>query len=488
MLDTNDVIKLPRKDKRKMEKTCTLRELIEPKLAYSYCGTAVERLSIADAFINACEEIVYVKKSRSTVANLSPDTVTVTFDTEVSPTVYRMNFETALSRKALKATRYDNLSFAPREIVQFCSKKRKRANLREVSQRYVNENKAYTLTVMLFYIIFGCHPFKGASYYSAAVADREYDLRYFSEPRKFVFDPTYYGEEKIEGYHNSPYDFWSKLSDDQRSFFTDGLLGEPRYLADVINDWKTYLAPRPVTLKALCGENVSACFYAKDYALISTDPAIRRNSAQCFNLRKDLHEKCKECPLSDKAFVTVTALDVKVTVTNAELGRSATESEERSFLLLTGDKLTGKDLDPENGGDETVFDVIPTKTVGVLGFKYLGRAPICIEDAGGNGKTVTADNPRFKVAVHDKIYVTDSVTLEITDCTSTMTRRAAAAPAPNTVTDTANNEGNDTEAANDDSADAKPDTNTNTDTDTGNGNVVNSDNGNDNDQLSGETK
>ena len=63
-----------------MEKTCTLRELVEAKAAASYFATALDRIAIAKAFIEGCRGIAFNTKEDDAFAVMNPDTVLVKFD------------------------------------------------------------------------------------------------------------------------------------------------------------------------------------------------------------------------------------------------------------------------------------------------------------------------------------------------------------------------------------------------------------------------
>jgi len=400
-----------------MEKEYTLREWVESVVSESYFGTTLERIAMADQFMEHCKRLVAERKYAVTVADLNPDTITIKVNDDNGTLTREFGFKQYRDKKMLNSTRYNNLEYAPESIVKRCATKRKKANMHDIARRFSDEDKAYTIAVNVFYIVFACHPFKGAAYYSSAVEDFEKELEYFKTSGKFIFAPEHYEAEKIDGYHKCPHDLWLKLGEEQRNFFTVALKNNHLSCAKLFATWEGDFNYSYVVLKAICGEEIPALAFGNDHALIATDIAVWDNYAKCVYCKKEIKEKCKRCPHAANALVTVTTVNLRLTVTDAALGKKATRSTERTFTLRVGDVLTGRMLDSQNGGDDVVFRVIPTKKMGILGCEYLGDRPLLLEGADAATFMVLCKSKKFKLSPKDKIYLTSSHTLEIMEKT-----------------------------------------------------------------------
>ena len=399
-----------------MEKTCTLRELIDSKVARSYFGTGLERIEIAQAFMDAGDALFRSKKDKSVIAFLTPENITVRYDDESAEPEYTFAWPEMLPSKVLKETPYENFAYAPWDILNFCDTEDKRGNSENIMDRFKDEHKIYTLSVLLFYIIFACHPYKNAEYYEAAVMTSEDEYCYFVRKPAFVFDPLCAADNQVETFHQAPNAFWVKLSDSQRRFFEYAFQGDSRnrnFCQNFFEGWKKSFGHTKVCLRAICGEPIPAMLFGNDSVLIATDVAIWESAARCYYCNKEAKAKCKACADAATAVVEICFTDAKITSTNAALGRKATRSLEKIISLSVGFTLTGKDLDPANGGRDKVFAVIPTKRRGILGIEYFGERPIYVETADGAGSIITQKAPRCLLLPGSKLYVSDTVTIEI---------------------------------------------------------------------------
>lgn len=396
-----------------MAKTLTLREWIESAVSKSYFGTTLERISLAEKFMSQCKVLLGDKKSMATVAMLNPDTIKVTVNDVTGVVSYDVCFPSFTHQRKLKNTKYTNLDYASTSIVKFCSARRKHANLFEICKRLNEKDKTYTVAVNLFYIIFACHPFKGAEYFKSSVDDLERDYEVFGGEKKFIFSPEYYDSEKIDGYHKYPNDLWNKLKKEQRIFFTEAFFWGGYRCADLFQKWQSYFQYSEVVLKTLCGEDIRGFAFDNDYTLIATDIAVWDNVARCIYYKKEFKDKCKNCPNSSSAFVTGASVNICLTVTDAALGKTPTHASKKLVKLRVGDTLTGRMLDEKNGGDQAVFRVIPTKKIDVLGCEYLGECPLYLEGADPANSMVLRKSNKFKLNPNDKIYLTPSVIFEV---------------------------------------------------------------------------
>lgn len=403
-----------------MEKICTLREWVESSVAQSYFGTTLERIAVAAKFIGKCSEIdtrcVDRVKNDIIFAELNPDTILLKIIDDNGVIAYDIDFVKKDDKKVLKNTYYSNFDYASSLVLNKYSigkEKGKEDSVYDVAVHLSKEDKAYAIAVNLFYIIFACHPFKGATYYSSPIENAEKELEFFINSKKFIFDSNYYAEEKIDGYHKCPNDVWNKLNDNQRAFFEKALSDDCYNLRRLFEEWKKYFSYSTIVLKTICGEDIDAFMFREDHSLIATDIAIWENLAKCALCKKELKSKCKSCPNAANALVTVTSMEIKITVTDANLGRSATHSTENVICLRVGDLLKGKDLDAKKGGDDNVFRVIPTKKLGVIGCEYLGEHPIALVNVDATAAVVLQHSSKFKLTPGDKIYLSPNVTIEV---------------------------------------------------------------------------
>lgn len=412
-----------------MEKICTLRELVEARTAESYFATALDRISIAKAFIDSCRDVADDKKKNDVIAIINPDIVSVKFDTDAAVSEYTVILPELPCKKELKRVGYDNMDYAAPSILNLCKERKKRDNTCEVIDYFRDSSNAYTIACLTFYIIFACHPLKGADYYAAAAKSTEEELKYFLGGPRFIFDPASYDLSKIEGYHKCPYDFWSKLSDGQRSFFAEILCGGKTInsCSELFAAWDKYFTYESLTLKAVCGENIAAYDFGEDHSIIATDVTVWNKIARCIYCKKEIKSKCKSCPYADKGLVEVTVIEVKLIVVNAALGQKREIFSEKIMPLKVGDVLQGKELDGLAGGEGDVFAVIPTKKLGVLGMEYLGDKVISIEPENGT-PYVVSPGAKFKLVPGDKINVSDYIILEVIGKKGA---KPAAAPASN---------------------------------------------------------
>lgn len=413
-----------------MEKTCTLRELVEAKAAASYFATALDRIAIAKAFIEGCRGIAFNTKEDDAFAVMNPDTVLVKFDADAPKPEYTVMLPEAPDKKD-KKNAYDNIDYAVHSVLVRYDAKSKERNDYDISENFA-ASVPYTITCIAFYIIFACHPFKGARYYAEAAMSTEEEFKYFFDNPDFIFDPASYDSNKIEGYHKCPNDFWGKLSEGQRNFFAEGLCAKSDYTCkELFKNWDKYFTYDELTLKAICGQDIKAYDFGDDHSIIATDVTVWNKVARCIYCNKEIKSKCKDCPYVDKGLVEVTVIEVKRIVVNAALGQKREVFDEKILELKVGERLQGNELDNISGGEGDVFVVIPTKKLGVLGMEYLGEKVISIEPAVGD-PYVIKQGTKFKLVAGDKINVSDYVILEVLGKKGAKPAQASvAAAAPN---------------------------------------------------------
>ena len=409
-----------------MKTEYTIREFVEAAVAKSYSGTFPQRLKLACSFMNFYKSIHNTKDEKRASAFMNPDTITFKEITVDGSVAYGFNDFIEPSKEML-AQDYNNYDFASRTMLakaeEYVSKKKvnpKNSDLRNICDEI---SKLQIASYIVFYILFGCHPFKCKDYYDKLVYTEKENLAYFRRGR-FIFAQN----EIIEGYHNLPNDLWNKLTINQSNVFVRAFnagsgksekrdnKAERRYnkFDDFYSAWSRSYRYELIELRAPCAEIIPAIAFGEKKVLIATDVAIWEDRALCNKCNKNVYDKCKECTHNTTGIVEVTTLRAKVTVDNSYIGKKATESVTKELLIRVGVSVTGRDIDDKNGGFDKVFTVISTKTRGTLGIEYNGEKPIYVTYPNGQ-EGFFKTGSKLKIGSGMVIQLAQNVTVEFID-------------------------------------------------------------------------
>lgn len=416
-----------------MKTEYTIREFVESALASSYAGTFPQRLKLACRFMEFYYNLQDKKEERKASAFMNPDTITFKVSTsDDGDEIYSFN-EFTEPEKAWLELEYNNYDYASRGMLaRACDKLNRKKDLftnRDARECCDELSKLQMASYILFYIIFGCHPYKSKSFYDQLTYTPRQMLAYFCKVL-FIFNPNAPQGTTIEGYHNLPLDLWKKLTVSQHKVFANAFNAysksdkkddktDRRYRSfkDFYYAWTRAFRYDTLILRAPCGEKIPALMFSEKKTIIATDIAIWENRAHCKNCNKAVYDKCKECRYKESGIVEATIIKARVTVDNSYAGKKATESTTKEIPIRVDLNITGYDLDPQNGGFDVVFTVIPTKTRGVLGLEYKGEKPIYVLYPDGQ-ENFFKSGSKLKIGDGMMIQVTQNITVEIGDGSS----------------------------------------------------------------------
>ncbi len=239
----------------------------------------------------------------------------------------------------------------------------------------------YTLSVIAFYIYFGYHPFCGREYFASVDSSKEYEQKFFSQKRAFIFDLKEDNFNRfINGYHNKAWELWNTLTDGQRDFWQQAFEGKYETYASFYQAWQNaYEGFICSYVKTGCDEKLCALVYGEKYALITSDNTIGTQSIRCRNCNNALIPTCDNCSLGvEKRVAKFSTLNVKLVVkkTVATAENQAVEQTEESELCLYDGKTVYLNTLGQKGHEYPVFHVIASKKNNLLGLKYLLDDPI----------------------------------------------------------------------------------------------------------------
>lgn len=259
------------------------------------------------------------------------------------------------------------------------------AKLSDVKKRYEDRFAVYTVSRILFNIVFGTHPFKGREYYNGAVSSKDGERKFFDGKPKFIFEDGENSNRFVNGYHENARRLWSLIEDEHRNFFRRMWAGEYD-VNSLIDDWHRIFIFDVSEVKTPCGEKLPALLLNKKFFLLFTETEMTRNlKLYCQYCKDSLTEHCADCefPKEQRCTQPLTLSAKFVSVTEDEkTGDKVTR--ESPLLLFPKQKITTEDFAVLGMADQpfingTVFVVAASKKYDKLGLKYIQESKLYAE-------------------------------------------------------------------------------------------------------------
>ncbi|MBS7704650.1 serine/threonine protein kinase [Chelatococcus asaccharovorans] len=152
----------------------------------------------------------------------------------------------------------------------------------------------WSLSVLLFYALFRCHPLLGAREYACPIMDAAAERRLYGTEPVFIFDPQDASNRPVDGYHREAIFYWPIYPSFMREMFvrafTSGI-ADPRHGRVLETEWRTALV-RLRDAIALCPYCGTENFFDADADEAGTcwAPACRRPMPRpvCLQVGDDL--------------------------------------------------------------------------------------------------------------------------------------------------------------------------------------------------------
>lgn len=346
-----------------------------------------ERLCLANEFLRAyekaCNEVQYKKNKDTTPA------ITALFDLETVLVKKRENaelsiddqYEVILPKEELFNSNadYSNFAYGAPDLFGefgFLIRKFHPYKIHDLKKEYKDRFAVYTVSRILFHIVFGVHPFAGREYYSRAVVSKEWERDFFKAQPKFIFEEGKNPNGFVNGYHEPMRRFWSLLEQEHRNFFLKAWAGEYD-IRSLIEDWRRIYVFDISEVRTPCGEKLPALVFNKKNFFLFTETEMTRNPKLfCSYCKESLTERCSNCDLPKEQRCarpfTVDAYFV-TKGENEETGEKVTK--EAPFLLFPKQKITTDDfaafgMEHSVFQKGTVFTVAASKKYDKLGLRY----------------------------------------------------------------------------------------------------------------------
>ncbi len=393
-----------------MKQEYTLRELLELGAAESYYSATVERFSLARYFMNFMRNYIDSREENKTKAsiNMNLDTLCVKIErNDLGENQYIFSLK---NKPVDENNPFDNFAYVGNKLLQAVAEKGLTYSKHVPSKK----DKIQAVAIILFEILFACHPYKGNTYFTSAVESPEKELEFFTNSKLFIFDDAVGKKIRINGYHDVPFALWEMLSEGQKSFLKKGISGAVKKedFASFYDEWYVKFKYKRINYLTQCGQEIFGLEFEKDdFVLFATDIFYGKNEIICYSADQSNYRTCAKCTFAEQK-VKAVSYKARVTLTNAGLGRKATESTEKEISIKVGMEITGRDLDKKNGGDEVVFTVIPSKKINTIGLHYTGDQVVTA--VYPNKDVYMHENDaKFVIAPGTAIYLAGNLKIEI---------------------------------------------------------------------------
>lgn len=409
----------------------TLSDYLTEQETISFYPGFAERLYLAIEFMNSVHDIytdchgkrtssgdvALAQKKLKLIPFLNINNLTIRMhdvDDEMSIPIRQYEVEIPSDMNENSKVLFQNYAYADKELL---STKPFIGAVRESTNEDVYKNKSVnivtTISRILFYILFCCHPFYGKDYFSKIARTEQEERKFFLDVNKFIFEVENNPNRFINGYHNKAWCLWQCLTEKQRLFWIDTFANRCSDYETFYSNWISAYDNFYLTYsQTVCGHKIPTIVYSNDkHYIILSDSTISIKKFRCNDCLDAIANACKNCAYSaDKQVIDILSVKLKFQSKSKENeGENSNDIlTEKELTVFNGMQISESDF--PNGKDTTpIFTTIASKKGDLLGLKLVADRTIVA--CCGNSKREYSNGGLIALLPGTQIPVSDKFTI-----------------------------------------------------------------------------